>query len=123
MAERATWTTIPANAWDLLNQRLARVVSLLARPARATVRTVNTNAVLTEGDDVVLVDTTAGAVTLTTPRAARDFTGQLITVQRVAGANGVTFDPLGSETVNGSASASVTSARLVSDGTAWFTIT
>ena len=123
MAERATWTTVPKDAWDLLNQRLARVVSLLARPARASVRTVTASAVLTEGDDVVLVDTTAGAVTLATQRGARDFTGQMITVRRIAGANGVTFDPMGSETVDGSASASVTNARLVSDGTAWFTIT
>jgi hypothetical protein len=58
-------------------------------------------------DDFVLVDSTAGVVTVTLP-AARN--GLQFTILRVAGGNNVTVVPSGAETVNGAASVTITSS-------------
>jgi hypothetical protein len=52
-------------------------------------------------DDYLLVDTTAGAVTITLPPAR---SGSIFVIMRTAGANNVTIVPTGAETVNGAAS-------------------
>lgn len=72
---------------------------------------------------MVLVNSTGGAVTLSTKAPAAAFTGVVFYIQRVAGANTVTFDPMGAETIDGAATKSITTPiAIVSDGTTWRTI-
>lgn len=52
--------------------------------------------------DVILVDTTAGNVTLNLP-PARDMSGHCVYVKKVVAANTVTIDPSGAELIDGAA--------------------
>jgi hypothetical protein len=54
--------------------------------------------------DFVWVDTTGGVVVLTLPPARN---GKILTMSRFAGANNVTVNPSGADTINGAASASI----------------
>jgi hypothetical protein len=78
-----------------------------------------------ESDDVLLVDSTSGTVTVNLPTAVgligkqfiiKDWKGQ-------SGSNNITVDGSGSETIDGSAtnvlSTNYASLRIVSDGTNW----
>ncbi len=58
-------------------------------------------------DDYLFVDTTAGAVTLSLPIARG---GKTYTVVKLTGANNVVVLPNGTDTINGAASKSVTTA-------------
>lgn len=77
-----------------------RLRSMVNRLQQLNTRTVATATTLTEADDVVVVDTTSGSVTITPPLAAL---GKTYLIQKSVAANTLTFDPAGSETVNGAA--------------------
>lgn len=78
---------------------------------------------LTLDDDMVLVDTSGGAVTITLPPAA-DAVNKVYTIKNAdTGANAVTVDGDGSETIDGSTTAvlgALDSITIVSDGTEWW---
>jgi len=87
--------------------------------------TVTTNTTL-NGETLVLVDASSGAVTITLPAAA-DFVGQLIHIKKTdATTLAVIIDGNASETIDGSLNQTITtqyvSVTLVSDGTEWYII-
>lgn len=90
--------------------------------APVPVRAVSASETLRTGDGVVLVDATAGAVTLTLP-AANTMLGRVVTVKKLDAVNNVVLDGAGAETIDGAATQTLTtqygSLRVVSDGTAW----
>lgn len=93
----------------------SEVVGYTPAAIARTVLHVSANASLLAGVQIVLVDTTAGAVTLTLPSAA---SASEITVKNRAGANRVTLDGAGAQTIDGSATAELASgdrATLVAD--------
>lgn len=74
---------------------------------------------------LLVVDTSGGNVTINLPAVATAGDGFVVTVKRItAGANTLTIDPSGAETVEGSATLSLptqyTSVMLVSRSTGWF---
>lgn len=73
-------------------------------------------------DFLILADATAGAFTVTLPPAA-DAKGKLLFIQRTSASNNVTIDADGSETINGSATVTLSSQYasrlLISTGSAW----
>lgn len=77
---------------------------------------------MVEYDDVVLVDTTAGAVTIILPSAA-DGKWQEYVIKKTAGGNTLTLDGAGGETIDGAATQPITTwMRVWSDGTAWYIV-
>lgn len=77
----------------------------------------------TDDDGMLLVDASSGAVTITLPTAVGR-TGQTYEVKRTnAGANAVTVDGAGTETIDGALTASLATqyatVRVVSDGANW----
>lgn len=84
-------------------------------------RSVTANATLKPVVQTVLADTTAGNITLTLPKAAYA-KGVRLRGVKTAGANTLTWDGDGSETIDGSATKAITTnACIFSNGTAWFT--
>lgn len=91
-----------------------------------TVTTVKTAAYQAQLDEVVLCDPTGGGFTVTLPDA-RNRDGRTVVVKNAsASTNTITVDGFQSQTVDGSASATITTARgfltVVSDGANWHTI-
>lgn len=89
-----------------------------------TVTSVTASQTLTPDYDVLLVDATGGAVTLTLPPAA-DATGHIIYAKKIdASANAMTLDGSGSETIDGAATKATTTQwvayTIISNGEAWF---
>lgn len=76
-------------------------------------------------DDILLVDTTGGSVTLTLP-AAGTVRGQWFVVKKLVAANTVTLDGASAETIDGAATLAFTTqyqaVTIYSDGTEWWTI-
>lgn len=92
-------------------------------PARRPVTTVTAAYSATEGDWLIRVDTSGGGVTVTLPTAAA-MKGLLLTVKKSdGGANTLTVDANGSETIDGATTATTTAAygvlRLISNGSSW----
>jgi parallel beta-helix repeat protein len=92
---------------------------------------VTASRAITLQDDALLMDTTAGAITLTLPDATEDSSysvptaARRITIRLIAGTNSVTVAPTGTQTINGSSSLVIsdTSAHtLQSDGSNWWTM-
>ncbi len=109
-----------------LNERLARWADLIARLQRLNVRAVTAATTLTENDDVVTVDTTSGAVTVTLPPVSGT-RGKLYYVKKTnVGANNVTLDGNGAETIDGAATVvwntQWMTKAVVSTGAAWMTV-
>ena len=77
-------------------------------------------------DDVILVDATNGAVTITLPKASNASKKVLIIKKTDSSANAVTIDGDGSETIDGSATVSLSNQydvkTIISDGSAWHVI-
>lgn len=77
-------------------------------------------------DVVILADATAGAITVNLPTAAMNRDRVLICKKTDAGANAVTIDPSGSETIDGAATLAITtqyqSYTIQCDGMAWWVI-
>lgn len=91
-----------------------------------SVRSVSASTTITTSDYAILANSTAGAIAVTLP-AASTVTGRIFFVKRVnAGANSVTVDPFGSETIDGAAthvlSAQWARVEFISNGSAWFII-
>lgn len=81
----------------------------------------------TSGEVVIGVDTSGGAVTITLASSDAD-AGKIVIIKDEGGASGtdaITIATEGSETIDGSASTSISTnygvVRLYSDGTNWFT--
>lgn len=109
-----------------LNTTFARWADLVARLQRLNVRAVTTATTLTENDDVVTVDTTGGAVTVTLPPVSGT-RGKVYWVKKLsASANNLTLDGSGSETIDGAATVVWNTQNLckgvVSTGTAWLIV-
>lgn len=97
--------------------RLPTVLSKVFADSPYTVTTA-------DGFDILIeVDATGGAVTINLFTAVGNTGKQVTVIKTDSGANAVTIDPSGAETVNGQATyalaAQYESARLESDGSAW----
>lgn len=93
-----------------------------------TVRAVTATTTLTNNDFVVLADPSGGAITVNLPAVASVQPGRQYTVRTTGTTNAVTLDGSGSETIDGAttkalASGAIHGATIVSDGTAWYTVT
>lgn len=120
-----TQTTTLGQYAGLQNPRLQRLAEQLGRVQALAVRTTTTATTLTAGDDVLLVDTTAGNLTITLP-AASTHRGHAFTVKKTVAANTLTLDGAGAETIDGAATLAWatqwTAYTVVSDGTAWYVL-
>jgi len=93
-----------------------------------TVRAVTATTTLTNNDYVLLADPSGGAITVNLPAVASVQPGRVFVVRTTGTTNAVTLDGSGSETIDGAttkalASGAIHAVSIVSDGTAWFTIT
>jgi len=91
-----------------------------------TARSVTASTSVVSSDFAIIADSTAAAITVSLPPAATA-NGRIFFVKRVnAGANNVTVDPFGSETIDGAATHVLTlqwhRVEIISNGTAWFII-
>jgi hypothetical protein len=89
-----------------------------------TARSVTASTSIVSSDFAIIADSTAGAITVSLPPAATA-NGRIFFVKRVnAGANNVTVDPFGAETIDGAATHVLTlqwhRIEIISNGTAWF---
>ena len=95
-------------------------------PVKLAVRTLTATATLAATDRVVLVDPTAGSVTVNLPTAAGNTGVQHWIKRTTGGANTVTIDPSGAQTIDGQATLAVAgqydSYTLVSDGANWMIV-
>lgn len=96
--------------------------SFTVRSSTATTET------LTQNDFVLLCDPSGGAMTVNLPAVASVQPGREYVIRSTGTTNAVTIDGSGAETIDGSATKSLASGAihgvtLVSNGTAWFTIT
>ena len=110
--------------------------SLLASSSTSTViRSVSSGTTLTTDDNVLLVDSTSGAITITLPSPSDAFdsstslSNHFTISQKISNSNLVTIQPNGSENIysSGSAQTSIvlsngSSISVVSDGTDWTVI-
>jgi len=111
-------TTTDARDWRMPDR--SGTMETVARP----VASKTANYTLTVADELVLVDATAGAVTVTLP-AVSGLTGRRFWVKKVdASGNAVTLDGNGAETIDGSATYALAAqwdaVRVMCSGTAWF---
>lgn len=98
------------------------------RPRHDGVVQVSSNYTIAWLDDVVLVDSSSGAVTVTLPRTIEAH-GRRVTVKDAGGAAGtntITVDTAGDSTIDGAATASISSnygtLTMICDGTDWHII-
>lgn len=93
---------------------------------RVSIRTITASASVADSDVVLLVDATAGAVTVTLPAAASS-SGRVLYVKKTdASGNAVTLDGNGAETIDGAATKANTTQYLsytvVCNGSAWWIV-
>ena len=114
-----------------MGHRTVQTASLaLAAGFGRRVRTVDADYTLTvEDDQVLLVDTSSEAITVTLPPAAEAFrrgAGSEYVIRCLSATEDVTVDGAGAETINGAATLTISGAtaaqRLITDGTAWYTL-
>ena len=115
--------------WEVELAKLAlenRIATYLAGggAARGAYRSVTTTGNVVSGDYLIIADATAGAITLTLPPVAL-VPGRIYVFKRInSGANTVTVDAYGSETIDGALthvlSPQWNSITIISDGTAWY---
>lgn len=91
---------------------LSSVVAQYVGGARVPERTVSANTTLDAQDEVVFVDTTSAAVTLTLPAGGG---GRVLAVQRIAGANNVVISRAGSDTIRAGGTGALTSWTISDD--------
>lgn len=121
MRERPIWLAVsefPAAA----NARLTRLFDLCANADVTAIvsRAASAALELSQPLTLVLVDATAGAVTITLPRA-QDAIGCTVVIKRKAGANTVTLAAASGQSIDSSASVTAPN-RVVSDGVQWWTV-
>ncbi len=94
-----------------------------SRRFRVLFKTTNYNVLI--GDDVIEVDASGGAVTITLYKADR-FSGGMVVVKKLTSGPLLTVDTTGADTIDGSVSRNLaaqwTSLILYSNGTDWRTI-
>lgn len=110
------------------NITLSNLVNVLNDLLNSTQRvtTSTSNYLASNANDVILMDLTSGALSVTLP-AASTATGKLITVKKIDGTsnditvqtNGGNIDGSATVTMSGSGGAK-TSAAFISDGSNWF---
>lgn len=124
MAGLPQWS-IPTSLPDV--QAVVRVLrDLMAKLGRTPTwgdhRTVTTATTVVDSDDLILVDTTSGSVTVTLPSAVGR-RGRKFACKKLIAANTMTLAGAGSETIDGAATVGITTqyaARTVqSDGINW----
>ncbi len=121
------WFDIPTGDWIALNAKLRGLVTALNTADATTTLGVTTSQTWTPTTPftAMLVDTTAGNVTITLPPAA-DYAGYALAVKKVVAANTVTIDPDGSEQVDNLTTLAWTTQwgayTLVSNGTQWYAV-
>lgn len=82
---------------------IAQIIEVIRRVLRPDSRTATATGTITLGNDLILVNTTSGAVTLTLPKLDTAY-GKIFTIKKTnAGANNVTVDGFASETIDGAA--------------------
>lgn len=86
---------------------LDRALDLLGRAQRMNTRLVSAATTLTANDDIVLVDTSGGSVTVTLPDA-RAHAHHVFHVKKMAAANTCTVSRTGTDTIDGAASSAWT---------------
>ena len=91
---------------------------------RGAYRSVTTSGNVVSGDYLIIADATAGAITMTLPPAAL-VPGRIYAFKRInSGANAVIIDGYASETIDGSATHSMSpqwnSVIIMTNGVAWF---
>lgn len=91
---------------------LSSVVAQYVGGARVPERTLSASTALDAQDEVVFVDTTGGAVTLTLPAGA---SGRVLAVQRIAGTNDVIIARAGSDTIRAASTSGLTSWTISDD--------
>ena len=111
--------------WSSLRRELADLTVAAASWAVAF-RSVTASATALATDYLILVDATAGAVTVTLP-AASGARGALIVVKKTdASANAVTVDADGAETIDGAATtalpAQYDAVTVACDGSQWWIV-
>lgn len=108
LTERWTAPKLPGEVGAALNQSLQRLERVLgATPVRSADALATSATTLTDTDDVLLVDTTGGGVTVTLPEA-KLYRGRRFTIKKMVAANTLTIDGAGAETIDGSATLAVT---------------
>jgi len=75
--------------------------------SQETIRYVTASTTVSPDDDYILVDSTGGIVTVTLPDAT---THRKITVIKTAGGSNVVIAPVGTDTINGAATYTITSS-------------
>lgn len=88
------------------------VVAVYVGGARVPETTISTSTTLDASHEVVFVDTTSGAVTLTLPAGA---SGRVLAVQRIAGANNVIVQRSDTDTIRAGGSSGLTSWTISDD--------
>ena len=115
--------------WEVELAKLAlenRIATYLAGggATRGAYRSVSATGNVVSGDYLIIADATAGAITLTLPPVAL-VPGRIYVFKRInSGANTVTVDAYGSETIDGALthvlSPQWNSITIISDGAAWY---
>jgi len=102
------------NYLQRLNSRLYELLRDIANAHNSLITdreayTVTTSSTLDPDDDVVLVDTTLGNITITLPLITDTmiYTKREHQIVKTVAANTITVSPSGADTINGSASASL----------------
>lgn len=81
----------------------AQIIEVIRRVLRPDARSVTATGDIALGDDIVLVATAGGAVTLTLPKLDTAY-GKVYHIKKTdASANNVTVDGFGAETIDGAA--------------------
>lgn len=88
------------------------------------VTTITANYTITQGDFIILANATSGAITVTTPIVS-EMVGRMFFIKKIdASGNAVTFNPNGSETVDGALTLALASqwdsALVANNGSNWF---
>jgi len=115
--------------WEIELAKLAlenRIATYLqgGGATRGAYRSVTTSGNVVSGDYFIIADATGGAITMTLPPAAL-VPGRIYVFKRInSGANTVTVDAYGSETIDGALthvlSPQWNSITIISNGTAWY---
>lgn len=92
-----------------------------------TVRSTAVTTTMTNNDYDLLVLGATGAVTVNLPAVATIQPGRFYRIYKDAAAQTITIDPFGSDTIDGAATTTLASGAahakgIISDGTAWYTV-
>lgn len=102
--------------WGITRDQLKQLNAL------ENVRTLSSSGDVVDSDDIILLDSTAGAFAAYLPRARG---GKRLFFTRISGSNNITLTPNGSDTVNGNSSLVISNSyspvSLKAISTGWIT--